>query len=137
MVGFNDYKIIYAEDEAITNLFFTKILKRVSKNIYPTFNGKEAFEKYLEIKPDLIVTDLNMPIMHGCELIKKIRELDRTTPIIVVTAQTDLDHLNINLLKKPIDFSVFQRLVKKCLTNENDTNIEDELKIQEIVLAVM
>ncbi len=80
------------------------------KEIQTARDGQEAFEYYEENKDDieLIVTDLNMPIMDGFELIKKIRSTNSETPIIVCSANiqektlTKVKELGANdLIAKP------------------------------------
>ncbi|PLX71178.1 MAG: hypothetical protein C0602_02015 [Denitrovibrio sp.] len=136
MVKLKDIVILYAEDEVVTNKIFTKKLERITKNVYSTFNGNEAFEKYLEVKPDLIITDINMPLMNGGEFIAKVRELDSTTPIIVVTAYAYFGDLDINLIKKPINFSLFNSIIQSAISSENLPNVTDELKIQNIYALI-
>ena|ERR1700680_2948717 len=46
-------------------------------------NGKEAIEKALELRPDLIVLDLSMPVMNGLEAARELRRLMPTVPIIL------------------------------------------------------
>ena len=53
-------------------------------------NGKEAVEKAQQLLPDLIVTDLSMPIMNGIEETRALKKLMPTMPIIVYTAHDDL-----------------------------------------------
>ena len=48
-------------------------------------NGVEAYEYYLQYKPDIILTDLRMPLMDGIELIKKIRTQDKYIRFIIIT----------------------------------------------------
>lgn len=40
-------------------------------------NGKEGLEKYRQVKPDIIVADIEMPVMDGYEMVRRIRETDR------------------------------------------------------------
>jgi CheY-like chemotaxis protein len=65
-------------------------LKKVVKNIDIANNGKEALEKFDKNQYDLILMDIQMPIMDGMVATKKIREIENTigthTPIIAVTA---------------------------------------------------
>jgi len=53
-------------------------------------NGAEAFELACEEKPDIIVTDFQMPVMSGLELVEKLRQRDETKdiPVIMLTART-------------------------------------------------
>ena len=53
-------------------------------------NGAEAFELACREKPDIVVTDFQMPIMTGMELVEKLRQHDQTkdTPVIMLTARS-------------------------------------------------
>lgn len=59
--------------------------------IADTSNGQEAWEVYEKEKPELIITDLKMPVMDGIELIKKIREKDENTKIIILSCLEDFE----------------------------------------------
>jgi DNA-binding NarL/FixJ family response regulator len=56
-------------------------------------NGQEALLKYQEARPDVVLMDLDMPIMDGIECTKKIIELDETAIVLVLTSFTDQDHV--------------------------------------------
>ena len=49
-------------------------------------NGQEGYEKYCELKPDLVTLDITMPIMDGIETLVKIKEFDVSAKVIMVTA---------------------------------------------------
>ena len=89
----NAFSVLYAEDEeGIRNNIF-EILKHLFKEANYAKNASEAYIKYLEHKPDLIITDIKMGKETGIDLIKKIRKSDSKTRIIITSAHTDLDYL--------------------------------------------
>lgn len=49
-------------------------------------NGKEALERIAENPPDVVFMDINMPVMGGIEALKKLRETNKTLPVVMVTA---------------------------------------------------
>src|SRR5574344_2173492 len=49
-------------------------------------NGKEGLQKWEEFKPDVIISDIDMPEMNGIEMVKRIRETDGDTIILFATA---------------------------------------------------
>lgn len=49
-------------------------------------NGQEGYEKYCELKPDVVTLDITMPIMDGIETLVKIKEYDIAAKVIMVTA---------------------------------------------------
>lgn len=81
-----DKTILVAEDEPINYMLINKILEATGAKVVWVKNGQEAVEQHLQLKPDMILMDLRMPIMDGISAIRKIREEDKTTPIIAVTA---------------------------------------------------
>ncbi len=85
--------VLYAEDENELREVMVDILSFEVKTVYVAKNGIEAYDLYKEKKPDIIISDLNMPGMNGIELGKKIRETDHSTRIIMLTAHSDVQSL--------------------------------------------
>jgi DNA-binding NarL/FixJ family response regulator len=52
-------------------------------------NGREAIEKAQQLHPDLIVTDLSMPVMNGLEATRILKKLMPAVPVIIYTAHSD------------------------------------------------
>ena len=87
------FNVLYAEDEdGIRNNIY-EILKHLFKEATHAKNVSEAYKKYLEHTPDLIITDIKMGNETGIDLIKKIRKSDSKIRIIITSAHTDLDYL--------------------------------------------
>ena len=85
-------------------------------------NGKVAWELYQVEKPDIIITDILMPIMNGVELVEKIRLRDENTPLIIISAHTDKEYLlkvvDLHLeqyIIKPINLKGLLGALGKCL----------------------
>lgn len=53
-------------------------------------NGREAIQKALELRPDLIVMDLSMPVMNGIEAARALKQLLPTVPLIIFSAYSDV-----------------------------------------------
>ena len=117
-------KILYVEDEPDVQMALAAIIRRRSGELILASNGQEGYEKFLEHTPDLIITDIKMPIMDGLEMSKKIREHSRSVPIVITTAFNDTSFLidaidtGINqFVLKPIDsqklFSAIMHCVKE------------------------
>jgi len=83
--------VLIVDDSIVVRKVQKQILSKVMLNIDEAKNGKEAIEKINKNKYDLIITDINMPIMNGEELIKRIREkysIDEL-PILVVSGNNE------------------------------------------------
>ncbi len=104
------YSLLYVEDEAYIRKAVVLFLQDQFSHIYEAQDGKEAFEIYQDKKPDIIITDIEMPRMNGLDFCKKVREKDDKTPIIIMTAYSHTPYLlkatELNLVKyliKPIE----------------------------------
>jgi diguanylate cyclase (GGDEF)-like protein len=102
--------VLYVEDDRQTRELYSENLKKRVKELYTAEDGHEGFNKYLEEKPDIIITDIQMPSSTGIEMARKIREIDENIPIIVTTAYNTVEllteslHLDISgYLVKPIN----------------------------------
>lgn len=87
------FSVLYVEDEDGIRNNIEEILKHLFKEVSSTKNASEAYIKYIQNKPDLIITDIKLANETGIDLIKKIRESDSKTRIIITSAFTDLDYL--------------------------------------------
>jgi len=99
--------LLYAEDEDSIRQNAIEYLSRYCKNVIEAKNGEEAFGLYQESKPDIIISDINMPKMDGLSLAKRIREIDTETPIIIVTAHTQTEYL-----LKAVELKLVKYIVK-------------------------
>ena len=102
-------KLLFVEDDATFSYIIKNSLELSGKyEIQVASNGKEGLEMYRTFNPDVIVADIEMPILNGMEMVKKIREKDESIPILLATGQTNVQNvlkgynLNIdNFVKKP------------------------------------
>ncbi len=107
--------ILLAEDEERVRESFKKVLLLYVSDVYTASDGEEAYEKYQELKPDIIITDIKMPKLNGLEFIKKVRIKDDYTPIVVTSAYADQD-----LLLESIKLSLVEYVIKPM--KEKDLN---------------
>ncbi len=107
----DEISILLAEDD-INVITFMQVLFRKNniENIVFAANGKEALSLYKKNKYDIVITDIQMPLMDGFELIDNIRLLDKKQIFIVITGQDSKEQLvkaikyRVNFfLQKPID----------------------------------
>ncbi|MFP4332716.1 MAG: response regulator [Campylobacterales bacterium] len=106
--------ILYVEDDSETVEVFKLILSRFIKEIHTASNGKEGLEMYKELKPDIIITDIEMPIMSGLELLNEIKKDDPNKPVVIITAFRDEAHNAKNadaVLIKPINRLELQEIL--------------------------
>ena len=99
--------LLVEDDEAISSEV-VEYLKRIFSKVYHATNGRAGYEMYEDFRPDIVITDIKMPIMNGLELARKIRNLNESVPIYIITAFTTehslMEGIEIGLtgwLKKP------------------------------------
>ncbi|MFN3968289.1 PAS domain S-box protein [Flavobacterium sp.] len=120
-------KVIFiVEDNKINMLLAKTLVKQILPNaqIIELENGKEAFEKVQTLVPDLILMDIQMPIMNGYESTVAIRKLPNTAdiPIIALTAGTVvgekekcIENGMNDYIPKPIDKELLEKIIKDLL----------------------
>jgi len=123
--------IIYAEDDIQTRKNHTIYLEsNYNCKVYEASDGIEAFKLYLEIKPDILITDITMPNLNGLQLVQKIRKIDNKIQIIILTAHSEEDKLlkaiELNLISyiiKPINRKKlnesFQKAIEQISNNSS------------------
>ncbi len=110
-------KVLLAEDELALAHIVRESLEESGFEVVLCANGEQALQMYRERKPDILALDVMMPKMDGFELARKIREADKTTPIIFLTAKSQPKDVVAGFesgandyLKKP--FSVEELIVR-------------------------
>lgn len=116
--------ILFVEDDAILRDEFSEILSRLYGNITSARNGKHGLYLYDELidkktPPNIIISDIDMPIMNGIEFLEKIREKNKKVPFIFTTAHSDVD-----FLLKSISLNVSEYLIKPVNINALKSKIE-------------
>ncbi len=117
-----DIRILYAEDDIEVRQSVVKLLNILFNTIYVADNGQEALKIFQKESIDLVITDINMPIMNGIELIEHIKVIDHTIPTLIISAHGELDIMFKAIqagidgfIIKPIHTEQFLSSVKKVI----------------------
>lgn len=124
-----DANILLVEDNSINQKIVLLSLKNKVRNIEVANNGKEALDKFGTTKYDLILMDIQMPVMNGIVATKKIRELESSTnthtPIIAITAnalsgdkETCLAAGMNEYISKPFEVEILLQKMRNLLSIE-------------------
>ncbi|MEA5113189.1 MAG: response regulator [Geobacteraceae bacterium] len=102
--------VLYADDEEQVREMMAKMLRWKGLVVHTAADGGEAWNLFRIHKPDIIVTDIRMPVMDGIEMSRKVREFCPSTTIIVASAflheqhMADFDSIGIHsYIQKPIE----------------------------------
>ncbi len=80
-------KVLIVDDAAFMRMLLKDIVTKAGFEVVgEASNGKEAVEKYKELKPDVVTMDITMPEMNGIEAVKEIKKIDPNANIIMVSA---------------------------------------------------
>ncbi len=125
-VELDDANVLLVEDNLINQKIVLLSLKKVVNNVDVANNGKEALDKFGSVKYDIILMDIQMPIMNGIVTTKKIRNIEKSTnthtPIIAITANALLGDKEECLaagtddyISKPFQIETLLNKMKKLL----------------------
>jgi Response regulator with putative antiterminator output domain len=145
----NSLKILLGEDEYLCLIGLVTSLKELGhETIGQASDGEELVKMALEKKPDLIITDINMPLLDGIEALKKINE-QMFIPSIIISGYHDKELIEratkqgiFNYLIKPVDilnlkvaidvaiskFKEFERI--KCKLDDTEKSLEGRKYIE-------
>ena len=84
----NTRKILIVDDSATERHMLTNLLTKAGYDVLASDSGEDAIEKARQIKPDLILMDVQLPKMSGIDATRRLREAPETaaTPILVITS---------------------------------------------------
>jgi len=127
-----NFTILYVEDNKDAQEQLKMILEDDVKEFYQAYNGEEGLTLYREKRPDIILSDINMPLLDGLAMAKEIRKIDAEQPILIVSSFDDKDTLlkAINIvidgfIRKPIDMKELEFQLNKIAKNlQNKINTQ-------------
>ena len=129
---YKNIKILYVEDDEIARENGIEYLENYFELIYDASDAIKALQLYEKYKPDIIITDIQMPKLNGLEFVKRIRQKDKKTQVIIITAFSDKDYLlkaiELGLVKylvKPVREKEFEEALFLCINalEKDETNI--------------
>jgi CheY-like chemotaxis protein len=96
--------LLIVEDEARIREILSEILAEYSTQVQVASNGKEALGLIKAGTVDVILSDINMPVMNGLELLAQVRSMGMETPFVFLTAYSDKEKLTEALRLGATDF---------------------------------
>lgn len=84
-------KVLLVEDEQILAMIIKDTLEVQGFEITIEGNGRTGLERFFSDKPDVLVTDIMMPEMDGFEMVRQVRKLDTRTPVLFLTARSNVN----------------------------------------------
>jgi len=121
-----DATILIVEDEPILREIIAAWFERFARRVLTAANGGEALEILAANPPDLVVSDVRMPVMDGVTLLKKLRALGDKPPVILISGFSDTDEREAYdlgaeaFLHKPMERSDVLEMVGRNLISREE-----------------
>lgn len=109
-------KVMYVEDEENIRKNITSTLEVLVKKVYSLPDIDTALKCFNSFNPDIIISDITLENENGLDLIKKIRQKDKTIPVLILSAHTDINYLLeatklklVEYLTKPLNYTKLEK----------------------------
>lgn len=127
-------KILFADDDLKYSMLLKSFLQQHGYDVTYAGNGKKAWEQFPEVKPDLVLLDINMPEMDGYEVAERIRTIAPKVLIFFLTDRTEKNDRLKGFSLKANDYlakpfypeELLARIEERFSMNESET-IEEEV----------
>lgn len=114
--------ILFVDDDKVIADVTGKFLSSIGFHVALASNGKEALELFEELRPQLVICDLCMPVMDGLQFLEETRKKDIVTPVIVTTGYPDIEtairaiqHGAFDYIRKPFKLELLQQKIERAL----------------------
>lgn len=121
--------MIFLEDDLIIRSNYSLYLKKFFENVFETSNGIEALKILEKEKIDFIIADIEMQSMNGIDFIKKVRSINDSIIIIIMSAYDNKEYLMeaiklglFEYLIKPVSRDVFQAIIFQVINKLKEKN---------------
>lgn len=115
-------KILIVDDQLGIRLLLTELFKKEGYETAQAANGAEALDYLQKVRPDLVLLDMKIPGMDGLEILRRIREIDKTLKVIMMTAYGELD-----MIQEAKDLGALKHFTKPFDINEIRMEVRDIL----------
>lgn len=124
-------KILVADDEKNMLWALTNVLSKQGFKTFTARDGEEAIHQFNKHLPDVVLLDLKMPKKNGIEVLKEIKKINDSIPVIMITA-----HGNIETAIEAMKLGAFDYVQKPFEMEEINVLIKKALKIRDLTMEV-
>lgn len=112
--------VLLVEDDRLSLMLYSEFIKQRVNKVFTAIDGKEGLEIFRQQRPDIVITDIIMPVMDGLEMIRKIKEIAPQVKVVMISGHSEVDYFiqSIDLgvdgyLLKPIDNVRLENKIKE------------------------
>ena len=115
--------VVLVEDDSDSKKIMHDVLSDNFEKVFTAQNGDEGLKKFKKYNPNMVITDVFMPISDGLDMTRYIKEISKDTPVIVLSAHSEKE-----TLLKAIDVGVDKYLIKPIMADDLLKTIENVAK---------
>ena len=115
--------VLLVEDDSDSKKIMHDVLSDNFEKVFTAQNGDEGLKKFKKYNPNMVITDVFMPISDGLDMTRYIKEISKDTPVIVLSAHSEKE-----TLLKAIDVGVDKYLIKPIMADDLLKTIEKVAK---------
>jgi len=113
-------KLLLVDDEESIHLLYKEEFEEEGYEVHSAMNGEEALKLFDQIKPDLVILDINMPGMDGIEVLRRMKQKSPSTPVIISSAYPEYKQdlaswASDDYIVKSFDLTELKEAVKRHL----------------------
>src|SRR5262249_34891991 len=127
--------ILIVDDEPSVRLVFRTALESDGYSLQEAADGEAALRALRERPADLVLLDLKMPIMDGMEVLRRLRDANDETPVVIVTAHGDVPHAvqamklgAFDFVQKPVSAVELRRIAAEVIARSHSPAPEEETR---------
>jgi len=120
--AYKELTILIVEDDKEAREALVSMVQLDFKHVYEAENGCEGLSLFQKFKPDIILTDIQMPCMNGLEMIKEIREGSNDILAIFISAYSDVETM-LQAIDLKIDAYIVKPFLYKDILKKIDSNL--------------
>ncbi len=127
--------VLYVEDDDFVRNALGRTIALLVENVYMASDGAKGLAMFKSLKPDIVISDISMPLMDGVEMCMQIRELDKKVPIIITTAHSDTEYFVgaieaqvTHFMLKPVDIKLLGEILNDSYRHINMAKEFDKQK---------
>ena len=115
--------VLLVEDDSDSKKIMHDVLSDNFEKVFTAQNGDEGLKKFKKYNPNMVITDVFMPISDGLDMTRYIKEISKDTPVIVLSAHSEKE-----TLLKAIDVGVDKYLIKPIMADDLLNTLENVAK---------
>jgi len=134
-MNYHDFSLLIIEDEDLVRDSYVDMFEILGFQIDVAENGQVGLQKIAQKEYDIVITDLNMPVMDGLETLRRIKKKNPSIEVIVITGFATIENA-INAMKegafdyitKPISLEHARIVLTRCVQHINEVNENEALR---------